>query len=157
MTARRVVVLLVFLFLVYAVVLGVRGVELIQGGKPQFVLLGVGVLILPFVGVAIVWRELRFGTAAQTLARVLEAEGALPVDELPRRESGRVDRKAADVVFEKRKAEVEAAPEDWRAWYRLGVAYGDAGDNARGRRAVKHAIALAESQGVLSSHVGDGA
>ncbi len=55
---------------------------------------------------------------------------------------GRPDRDAADREYELRKGEVEEAPDDWRCWYRLALAYGDAGDSKRGRAAMRHAIAL---------------
>lgn len=119
-----------------------RGIWLIGRGTPLLVLFGVAVLVLPLIGGWFVWLEVRFGFASQRLARELAAEGGLPVDDLPRRPSGRVDRDAADQVFARRRAEVEAAPQDWRGWYRLAVAYGDARDAARGRRAMRRAIAL---------------
>ena len=56
--------------------------------------------------------------------------------------SGRVDRGAADEAFAARQAEVEAEPESWQAWYRLALAYDDAGDRARARSAVRRAISL---------------
>jgi cytochrome c-type biogenesis protein CcmH/NrfG len=141
-TARRVTFLLVALVALYGGVLAQRGWLMVRDGRPQFVLLGIGVLLLPLLGVWVVVQELKFGRASERLARELEAEGGLPVDELPRRASGRVDRAAADAVFERRRDEVQSAPEDWRAWFRLAVAYGDAGDNARGRRAMRQAVAL---------------
>jgi hypothetical protein len=141
-TARRAAYALVALVLLYAAFIGWRGVLLVADGRPAFVLLGLGVLLLPVVGVVLVWRELRFGLAAQELGRALEAEGGLPSDPLPRRPSGRVDLTAADEVFERRRAEVEAAPDDWRTWYRLAVAYGDAHDARRGRAAMRRAITL---------------
>jgi hypothetical protein len=140
--ARRVAYVLVALVLLYVAFIGWRGVLLVADGRPTFVLLGLGVLLLPVVGVVLVWRELRFGFATQELARALEAEGGLPSDPLPRRPSGRVDLTAADEVFERRRAEVEAAPGDWRAWYALAVAYGDAHDTKRGRAAMQRAIDL---------------
>ena len=76
------------------------------------------------------------------LARELEAEGALPVDELRRSEGGRIDRDSADAVFARRQAETEAAPEDWRSWFRLAVAYADAKDTPRARKAMQRAIKL---------------
>ena len=55
---------------------------------------------------------------------------------------------ASPSLFAERKAEVEAAPDDWRAWFRLGSAYGDAGDTSRGRTAVRRAVRLErESRG----------
>jgi cytochrome c-type biogenesis protein CcmH/NrfG len=141
-TARRVVVALVAALLVYFVLLGERAWWLLTSGRAVLVGLGVGVLILPFLGGYLVVRELQFGLATQRLARDLEAEGGLPVDDLPRRPSGRPDRAAADARFAQRQAEVEAAPDDWRTWFRLGVAYGDAGDTRRGRAAMRHAVRL---------------
>ena len=147
MTARRVVVALVAALAVYFVLLGERAWWLLTSGRPALIGLGVGVLILPFLGGYLVVRELQFGLATQRLARELEAEGGLPVDDLPRRPSGRPDRAAADARFAQRQAEVEAAPDDWRTWFRLGVAYGDAGDTHRGRAAMRHAVRLHARRG----------
>jgi Flp pilus assembly protein TadD len=76
------------------------------------------------------------------LGEELEAAGRWPEVVLPTRPSGRPEREAADALFEQRRLETEAAPEDWQAWYRLGLAYGDAGDRRRARAALRHAIAL---------------
>jgi len=46
-------------------------------------------------------------------------------------------------------AETEAAPGDWRAWFRLALAYETAGDRTRARGAARHAIAL---HGDASAH-----
>jgi hypothetical protein len=146
-TARRVVVALVAALAVYFVLLGERAWWLLTSGRPALIGLGIGVLILPFLGGYLVIRELQFGLATQRLARELEAEGGLPVDDLPRRPSGRPDRAAADARFTQRQAEVEATPDDWRTWFRLGVAYGDAGDTRRGRAAMRHAVRLHASGG----------
>ena len=71
---------------------------------------------------------------------------------LPRRPSGRVDRDAADAHFEVIRAEVEAAPEDWRGWYRLAHAYDLAGDRKRARSAMRHAIELAHGRRTGADH-----
>ena len=52
-------------------------------------MLGLAVLVFPLLGAYLVWRELQFGAAYRALARELEAAGELPVDDLPRRPSGR--------------------------------------------------------------------
>jgi hypothetical protein len=137
-TALVLIAVLVF----YVFLVGSRGVIAIRDGEPVTIVLGLAILLVPVVGAWYIWRELRFGFAMQRLARELAAEGGLPPDELDRTPGGRVDRDSADAVFERRKAETEAAPEDWRVWYRLAVAYGDARDNARGRRAMLTAIRL---------------
>ncbi|MGT2424635.1 hypothetical protein [Amnibacterium kyonggiense] len=67
----------------------------------------------------------------------------MPGADLPRRASGRVERAAADADFGPWADGAEAAPDDWRAWLRLGIAYDNAGDRRRARAAIRRAIALA--------------
>lgn len=147
MRTKAVIAVLVVVLVFYAVVIGAKGVAFIASGEPVAVVLGVGVLLLPVLGLGLVWREIVFGRRSAELAAALEAEGGLPVDDLPRRPSGRVDRAAADSAFEVRQAEVESSPESWQAWYRLALAYDDAGDRTRARAAVRKAIALYDGQG----------
>ncbi|MFI9390265.1 MULTISPECIES: hypothetical protein [Streptomyces] len=126
----------------YFVLVGSRGVMLIQSGTLLTVTFGVAVLILPVIGVWFLWKNTQFVRRANQLAAELEAEGGLPVDELRRTPDGRIDRDSADEVFARRKAETEAAPDDWRSWFRLAVAYHDARDTPRARRTMQRAIAL---------------
>ncbi|MER5861548.1 hypothetical protein ACFV2Z_40190 [Streptomyces sp. NPDC059688] len=126
----------------YFVLVGSRGVMLIQYGTLLTVTFGVAVLILPFIGLWFLWKNTQFVRRANQLAAALEAEGGLPVDELKRTASGRIDRDSADEVFARRKAETEASPDDWRSWFRLAVAYHDARDTPRARKAMQRAIAL---------------
>ncbi|MDX2542043.1 hypothetical protein ACOT81_34850 [Streptomyces sp. WI04-05B] len=126
----------------YFVLVGSRGIMLIQTGTLLTVTFGVAVLILPGIGVWFLWKNTQFVRDANRLATELEAEGGLPVDELRRTPSGRVDRDSADEVFARRKAETESAPDDWRNWFRLAVAYHDARDTPRARKAMQRAIAL---------------
>jgi len=140
-TAKRAAIVLAVVFVAYAVLLGWRGVLLIGTGDPVAVVLGIAVLVIPVLGGYLVWRELQFGRRTEALARELEVAGGLPVDDLPRRPSGRIDRAAADEAFEKYKAEAEAAPDDWRVWFRLSTAYDAAGDRKRARSTMRAAIA----------------
>ncbi len=128
--SRDLVVLLVVVLAFYFVLIGAGGIGLL--GDPRWAVkgLGAGVVLLPLVGVVIVVHELRFGRDTERLARLLDE---------PAPDGGPFD---PDVAFDLRKAEVQAAPEDWRAWYRLAVAYGEARDTSRGRRAMRKAIAL---------------
>lgn len=142
---------LALLVVFYAVAIGDRGVYLVRvglrDGEPGDVAFGVGVLLLPLVGLVLLVQELRFGRATERLARRLAAEGGFADSRpLPRLPSGRLDPAAADREFDRRAAEAEEAPDDWRVWYRLGIAYGDARDTARGRRALRRAIALEEAE-----------
>ncbi|ONK10810.1 hypothetical protein [Streptomyces sp. MP131-18] len=127
---------------VYFGLVGHRGVLLMREGTWVTVPLGAAVLVLPLLGVWFLWRSLRFVLGANRLARVLEAEGGLPADDLARTPSGRIDPAAADAAFAARRAETEARPEDWRCWFRLAVAYHDARDTPRARKAMQHAIGL---------------
>ena len=88
------------------------------------------------------WRELAFGLRTQRLGRELGQAGGLPVDDLPRTPSGRIDKEAADARFVDYEAQVQAAPDDWRAWYRLAIGYDDARDRKRARAAMREAIRL---------------
>jgi hypothetical protein len=140
MSAKRTAIVLAVVFVAYAVLLGWRGVLLIGTGDPVAIVLGLAVLVIPLLGAYLVWRELQFGRQTEVLARELEASGGLPVDDLPRRPSGRIDRAAADEAFGKYKAEAEAAPDDWRVWFRLSTAYDAAGDRKRARATMRAAI-----------------
>lgn len=141
MSAKRVVVVIAVVFVAYAVLLGWRGVLLIGTGDPVAVGLGIAVLVIPLVGLYLVWRELQFGHRTEALAQELDLEGGLPVDDLPRRPSGRIERSAADAAFAQYQSEVEAAPDDWRTWFRLSTAYDAAGDRRRARASMRTAIA----------------
>ncbi|WP_225840063.1 tetratricopeptide repeat protein [Streptomyces sp. NK08204] len=132
----------------YFVLVGSRGVMLIQSGTPVTVTFGVAVLILPVIGLWFLWKNTEFVRRANQLAAELDAEGGLPVDELRRTPDGRIDRDSADEVFARRKAETESAPDDWRCWFRLAVAYHDARDTPRARKAMQRAIALHDGKPV---------
>ncbi|OKI61301.1 hypothetical protein [Streptomyces sp. MJM1172] len=127
---------------VYFVLVGGRGLMLIRLGTPISVPFGLAVLVLPVIGVWFLWKNTQFVTRANQLAAELESEGGLPVDELERDQYGRILRDSADEVFARRKAETEDAPGDWRSWFRLAVAYHDARDTPRARKAMQRAIAL---------------
>ncbi|MFD5056710.1 tetratricopeptide repeat protein [Streptomyces tendae] len=132
----------------YFALVGSRGVLLIKTGTVLTVTFGVAVLILPVIGLWFLWKNTQFVRRANALAAELDAEGGLPVDELKRTPSGRVDRESADAVFALRKAETEDAPGDWRSWFRLAVAYHDARDTPRARKAMQRAIALHDGKHV---------
>ena len=142
MKAKWVAFLLTGLCGVYLVVAGMRAWTLMTSGHAQGVLLGVGVLLVPLLVAWALVRELRFGQVTEAMARELESSGGLPVDDLPRSPSGRVDRAAAAAVFERYRAEVDQAPEEWDGWFRLSCAYDAAGDRRRARAAMRHAASL---------------
>ena len=114
---------------------------------------GIGVLLLVVVGCVLVAGEVKLGADSARLARRLEQEGGLPYDppDVTRLPSGRLEKADADRVFDERRAAVEADPDDWRGWWRLAAAYGDARDNRRGRRALRRAVSLERA-----SRIGEG-
>lgn len=142
MKPRTVAAILALAVVVYILLAGVRAWALVVTGDPVLVVFGIAVVVVPVIGVWLLWRELAFGWRTQQLGRTLGEEGGLPVDDLPRTPSGRVDRDAADARFELYQAEAEATPEDWRCWYRLAIGYDDARDRKRARAAMRRAIAL---------------
>ncbi|MYY07426.1 hypothetical protein GT204_00600 [Streptomyces sp. SID4919] len=146
MGAKLTYALAAAVLVVYFVLVGSRGVFLIREGTLVTVTFGVAVLILPLIGAWFLWKNTEFVRKANRLAEELEREGGLPLDELRRTPSGRIDRDSADEVFRRRKEEAELTPGDWRCWFRLAVAYHDARDTPRARKAMQHAIALREGR-----------
>ncbi len=142
MRGRSAALLMAGLLVFYLALIGWRAVLFLASGEPAGIVIGVALLVLPVVGAWALVRELQFGRNSERLIRVLDDEGGLPVEELPVRASGRPVRAAADEDFPRYKAEVDAAPEDWRAWLRLGLAYDAAGDRRRARAAIRTAISL---------------
>lgn len=148
MRARTTAVLLVAVTGLVAAYMAVRAFDLLATGSLSGVLLGVGVLLLVALGAVLLYGEVRFGLATQRLGERLAEEGGLPEvpADLPRLPSGRLTRDAAHALFAERRAEVEAAPQDWRAWFRLATAYGDARDTGRGRTAMRRAVRLERAE-----------
>lgn len=130
------------LLALYLVLVADRSVRLVATGEPVAIGLGVALIVLPLIAAWALMRELLFGIRTERLVKDLEAEDGLPEDELPKRPSGRPDRAAADAEFDRYRAEVDAEPESWRAWFRLGLAYDASGDRRRARAALRRAIAL---------------
>lgn len=129
--------MLVCLFLV-----GQKAVIALGTGEPIAVVIGVALFLLVAIGLWAMLRELSFGSGSARLGRELEALGRLPEEEVPLRPSGRAERDAVDELFPQYRAEVEAEPESWIAWYRLGIVYDGAGDRTRARQAIRQAIRL---------------
>ena len=119
-----------------------RGWLLLQSGEPVGIAMGIALFVLPLIAAWALVRELMFGRSAERLGARLEADGALPAEAVAVRPSGRVLREEGDALFPAYREAVEAAPEDWRAWYRLGLAYDAAGDRRRARAAIRQAIRL---------------
>ncbi|WP_133691014.1 MULTISPECIES: hypothetical protein [Mycobacteriaceae] len=132
---------------VYFLLLGRTGITLIGTGTPVAIALGIGVLILPVVGAWAMVATLRAGFAHQRLARLAGEDGMeLDVSDLPRTPAGRIDRDAADALFNTVRSELEADPDNWQRWYRLARAYDYAGDRGRARETMRKAVAMQAEQ-----------
>ncbi|OBK14836.1 hypothetical protein [Mycobacterium asiaticum] len=146
----RIQLLIAFLclaMLVYFVLLGRIAVGMIGSGRGAAVGLGVAILAMPLLGLWAMVATLRAGFAHQKLARMIADDGMeLDVSALPRRPSGRIQRGAADALFDTVRSELEDDPDNWRRWYRLARAYDYAGDRRRAREAMRTAVQL-EAQG----------
>ena len=144
--ALRIQALIAFMclaLLLYLVLLGRTAVLLISSQRIAGIALGVALLILPVVGLWAMIVTLRAGFTHQRLARLIAADRMeLDTSALPRRRSGRIERSAADALFDTVRHEVRDNPDDWRRWYRLARAYDYAGDRRRAREAMKKAVVL---------------
>lgn len=145
MKGRIAALVMCALLVLYLVLVGERAVQLILTGVPVAVVMGVALFVLPILGVVALLLEIRFGVLTERMVGQLAAEGGLPVDDVPRRPSGRYEREAADAAFPAYAAAVEAAPDDWRAWFRLGLAYDACGDRRRARGAIRRSFSLRRS------------
>ncbi len=145
MRGRIAAVVMAALLLLYLILVTQLAVRLIAIDDAVSRALGVALIVLPIIGFWALVAELLFGVRSQRLTTMLQRMGQLPVDTLPTRASGRPIRSAADAEFPKYRAEVEAAPESWQAWFRLGLAYDASGDRRRARQSIRRSIALERS------------
>ena len=136
------------LLVLYMWVAGYQAFVMMSSGNAIVITMGIALVVLPVVGVWALVRELAFGIRSGALIKRLEGEGGLPEDTLPHRPSGRTVREAADEEFPVYAAAVDAEPQSWRAWMRLGLAYDASGDRKRARWAVRQAIACSKGQPV---------
>ena len=133
------------LLALYLIFIVQYAVVLLAVDQPVAKAMGVALLVLPIIGAWALIAELIFAFRAERLLTRMRAEGSLPVDTLPRLASGRPDPVAADAEFPAFQAAVEAAPDSWRAWLVLGLAYDASADRKRARWATREAIRLSRS------------
>ncbi|MDO5661225.1 MAG: tetratricopeptide repeat protein [Brachybacterium sp.] len=95
--------------------------------------LGLAVVALLVITVWVLWREVLFGLASARLSRLYARpwpQGVTPAEEFA----------AARTAIEQTEAAGDSP--DWRAWYRLGVAYDANRDRTQARACVRRAIAM---------------
>ncbi len=128
---------------VYFLLLGRIAFAFISSGEPAAIGLGVALLALPLIGIWVMVSTLQAGFAHQRLVRLASEQNLdLDVSDLPRRPSGRIERAAADALFDVVRNELQEDPDNWIRWYRLARAYDYAGDRGRARAAMRRAVEL---------------
>ncbi|GAA4669295.1 hypothetical protein [Frondihabitans cladoniiphilus] len=142
MKSRVAALVMCALLVLYLVLISARAVEFMQTGVPIAVVIGIALFVLPILGVFALVYEIRFGVKTEQIVNQLSSEGGLPVDDVARRASGRYEREEADAAFPGYAAAVEQAPGDWRAWFRLGLAYDACGDRRRARATIRRSIRM---------------
>ncbi len=142
MTARIGAIVMAVILGLYLVFVVQYALLLIGSEHPLAKTLGFALIVLPLIGAWLLVSDLVFVVRGERLVRLLRERGELPVDELPRLPSGRIDPAAADLEFPSYQRDVEAEPESWQAWVRLGLAYDASGDRRRARWATRQAIRL---------------
>jgi hypothetical protein len=132
---------------VYFLLLGRIAWAFMTSGSAAAVGLGLAVLVMPLIGIWVMVSTLQAGLAHQRLARLArEKRMELDVSDLPTLPSGRIQRDAADALFETVRDELEQDRDNWLRWYRLARAYDYAGDRSRAREAMKRAVELQEAE-----------
>lgn len=142
MKARIAALVMAALLVLYLVLVMRYAVLLILSDSGIATAMGVALAVLPLIGGWALIVEIMFVVRAESLVKRLGALGGLPVDDLPRLPSGRIDPAAADVQFPAYRAAAEANPTDWKSWVLLGLAYDASGDRKRARWATRRAIGL---------------
>lgn len=137
------VALMAAALLVYLAVAIWLAVMFISVGTPISIGMGITLLVLAPIGAWALVREMMFGFGADRLGRLLDAEGGMPPIETELTPSGRITRADADPLIARYTAEAEAAGDDWRARYRLGVVQDAAGRRKDARASIREAIRLA--------------
>ena len=129
--------------LVYLAVAVWLAVMFFAVGTPVSIGMGIALIMLAPIGAWALVREMQFGFAADRLGRELDAEGGMPEAETELTPSGRIARADADPMIQRYTADADAAPEDWRARYRLGVVQDAAGRRKDARASIREAIRIA--------------
>lgn len=145
MMSRIGVVVMAACLVLYLIVVGKRAVLMMGTGDPVAIGMGVALIVMPLVGAWALYRELRFGLAADRLGRKLDAEGGMPVAETELTPSGRIAKADAGPLIARYRQEADAAPADWRARYRLGVVQDAAGRRKDARASIREAIRLSRA------------
>lgn len=132
--------------ILYFVLMGQKAILFIASGDPVGIAMGIALIVLPLIGVWALVREIQFGVQAERLGVKLDAEGGMPQAETELTPSGRIAKHDAEPLIQRYASEADAAADDWRARYRLGVVQDAAGRRKDARASIRTAIRLAKAK-----------
>jgi cytochrome c-type biogenesis protein CcmH/NrfG len=135
-------VLVTLLLAIFLYAAGTRIVAMAQTGEPVMIAIAIAVSLVLFAILYGIAKEWQMAFTVSRMGEELAARGELPVDDLPRSASGRIDREAADAQFVVLREAVEANEDNWTGWYNLAFGYDAAGDRKRAREALRTAARL---------------
>ena len=144
MKTRIGVMLIAACLLLYFVLMGQKAVLFIVSGEPVGIAMGVALIVLPLIGVWALVREIQFGVQAEKLGTLLDSEGGMPEAEGELMPSGRIPKADAEPLVQRYTAAADAAANDWRALYRLGVVQDAAGRRKDARASIRAAIEMSK-------------
>jgi len=147
MMARAGVIVVGLCLILYFVLTGQWAYLYLVSGEPIGVAMGVALIVLPLIGAWALAREIQFGLQADRLGTRLDAEGGMPPAESELTASGRLAKADAEPLVLRYEAEADAAEDDWRARYCLGVVQEAAGRRKDARASIRQAIRLARVSG----------
>ncbi|MFM5904434.1 MAG: hypothetical protein ACKOOD_05070 [Microbacteriaceae bacterium] len=130
------------LVIMYVALLSNTAFALLQSRESLSVLIGALLLVFPVVAIWSIIKELFFGLKVERLAKQLQSENLWPEFHFEVRPSGRPVKASADSEFQRFREAALNAPEDWRSWFVLGLAYDAASDRPRARASMRKAIKL---------------
>jgi len=132
--------------ILYFVLMGQKAILFIASGEAVGVAMGIALIVLPLIGVWALVREIQFGMQAEKLGTKLDSEGGMPAAETELTPSGRLAKDDAEPLIQRYTSEADAAADDWRARYRLGVVQDAAGRRKDARASIRAAIRLSKQR-----------
>ncbi|MFE6995083.1 hypothetical protein ACFVAE_03940 [Microbacterium sp. NPDC057659] len=145
MTSRIGVAVMSAALLLYIVAVVWIAVLFLRSGTGAGIAMGVALIVIAPIGAWAMYRELAFGLAADRLGRLLDGEGGMPEAPEQLTPSGRLMKDDIEPLVTRYADAADAAPQDWRARYRLGVVQDAAGRRKDARASIREAIRIAKT------------
>lgn len=131
--AKRIALILASILGVYMVFAAMRGLDLLKSDDPAVKGLGIAVLVLPLLGIILVFREIRFGKLSYEMGQTISEE------HLPLKEATEEQRKE---FLENSIAKAKADMDNWQAWYAVALGYDLLHERKFARDAMQYSVEL---------------